>query len=174
VVVFLLLLLVACVQQPPASHSPPDVVEIDGAKNPELLPEHVVWSSGFHTLALMKENNVRLGEKFLTQLTLSDADATLLWAEVERFKARADRCQEKGKAIYEQGKAAERKLADIETAMKANTLQCRTAMLDAKDRLLAVMSPEGQTLLINWMLSQRAKIKSSVPKSELDFFRQPR
>jgi hypothetical protein len=158
----------------PSSPPPGEFIEIDGAKNPELLPEHIVWSSGFYTLALMKENNVRLGEKFLTQLTLSDADAALLWAEVERFKARADRCHEKGKAIYEQGKATEHKLADIETRMKANTLQCRTAMLDAKDRLLGVMSPEGQSLLINWMLSERAKIKSSVPKSELEFFRQPR
>jgi hypothetical protein len=33
-------------------------MEIDGAKNPEQIPEWATWSSGFDTLALLRAHNV--------------------------------------------------------------------------------------------------------------------
>ena len=158
-------------KSPPQS-LPPGYIQIDGAKNPELIPEHIVWSTGFHTIRLLKDNNVRLGETFFKNLTLSGADAALLWAEVEQFVARTDRCQERGEKIVAamQGQ----KMEALERAMKENTLQCRIAMLESKDRLLAKMTPEGQATLTKWMLDERSKIKPIVLESDLEFFRQPR
>ncbi len=150
------------------------MVEIDGAKNPELIPEYLVWSTGFQTLALLKAHNIRLGEKFLTSLTLSDHDAALMFTETDRHMARSNRCQEKGAAIFRDMSAQKRTIAEIEAAMKASTIECRWALLMAKDRLLQSMSPEGQDLLVRWMLDERAKVKSFVVKGDLEFFRQPR
>lgn len=160
--------------RPPASSAEPEMVEIDGAKNPELIPEYLVWATGFQTLALMKEHNIRQGEKFLTRLTLSDQDAVLVFGEADRHMARSNRCHEKGAAIFSDMSARKQKIGEIEAAMKANTLECRWALLMAKDRLLQSMSPEGQDLLVRWMLDERVKLKSFVVKSDLEFFRQPR
>jgi len=159
---------------PSASSGEPEMVEIDGAKNPELIPEYLVWATGFQTLALMKEHNIRPGEKFLTRLTLSEQDAALVFAETDRYTARSNRCHEKGAAIFSGMSAQKRKIGEIEAAMQANTLECRWALLMAKDRLLETMSPEGQDLLVRWMLDERVKLKSFVVKSDLEFFRQPR
>jgi hypothetical protein len=158
--------------KPPPQSLPPGYIQIDAAKNPELIPEHIVWSTGFHSIQLLKDNNVRLGETFFKNLTLSEADAVLLWAEVEQFAARTNRCQERGEKIVAamQGQ----KMQELERAMKENTLQCRIAMLESKDRLLAKMTPEGQATLTMWMLDERSKLKSIVLKSDLDFFPQPR
>lgn len=158
----------------PASNAEPEMVEIDGAKNPELIPEYLVWATGFQTLALMKEHNIRAGEKFLTRLTLSDPDAALVFGEADRHMARSNRCHEKGAAIFSDMSAQKRKIGEIEAAMQANTLECRWALLMAKDRLLESMSPEGRDLLVRWMLDERVKLKSFVVKSDLEFFRQPR
>jgi hypothetical protein len=148
------------------------MIEIDGAKNPELIPEYLVWQSGFHTLKLLKDNNVPKHEGPLASLTLSDADAALLHAEVERFHDHKNRCEERGQRIVlaHQGQEIE----VLERAMKANTLQCRVATLESKDRLLANMTPEGQVTLTMWMLNERPKMKAIVGKSDLEFFRQPR
>jgi hypothetical protein len=58
--------------------------------------------------------------------------------------------------------------------MKANTLACRQEVLDSADRLLSRMSSEGRSALTSWMLNERTKVKSVMPKSELEFFRLPR
>jgi hypothetical protein len=173
VTALLVVVLLVSQGQAPSPALPPGFIEIDGAKNPELLPEHLVWSSGFRMLAVMKEHQVRLGEKFLTHLTLSEPDAELLFAEVARFVARSDRCHAAGARLVT-ALPGEQHLAELERAMQANTLACRTVMLDSKDRLLVSMTPEGQTTLITWMLAERAKIKTILPKSDLEFFRQPR
>ena len=147
---------------------------MDGAKNPELIPEYLVWGTGFQTLALMKEHNIRAGEKFLSRLTLSGQDAALVFGEADRHMARSGSCHEKGAAIFSDMSARKQKIGEIEAAMQANTLECRWALLMAKDRLLESMSPEGRDLLVRWMLDERVKLKPYVVKSDLEFFRQPR
>ena len=70
--------------------------------------------------------------------------------------------------------AQQQKIGDIEAAMKVNTIQCREVLLEAKNRLLAQLSPEGQTSLIMWIVGERVKVKAVIPRSDLDFFRTPR
>jgi hypothetical protein len=150
---------------------PPGYVEIDGSKTPDQIPEHVMWSTGFETIAFLREKGItRHGP--LTGLQLSPADRELLLEEVGRFKDRQAECHRAGIRLQTAMKGLE--VAKIEKAMKANTLDCRVEMLDSKDRLLGRMSSEGATALATWMLNERLKVKSVIPKSDLEFYRLPR
>lgn len=149
---------------------PPDYITIDGAKTPEQIPEYLTWTTGFNTIGYLTEKNVTEGPMvFLRQLSPGDRD--VLFAEVYRHKERAEKCQERGERLVE---AIKDDIKKLEQEMKANTLECRIKLLEAKDLMLTHMSPEGAAVLTNWMLDERRKIKSFLPKSDLDFYRLPR
>ena len=154
-----------------AQSIPPGFVEIDGAKNPEQIPEHLMWSTGFETIGFLTGKGIT-SEGPLTRLQLSPADQKLLTEEVGRFKERRAECHQTGLRIQSAMKGQE--VQKIEEAMKANTLECRTTMLESKDRLLTRMSPEGAAALATWMLNERTKIKALIPKADLEFYRLPR
>jgi hypothetical protein len=156
----------------PAQQKIPDgYIEIDGAKTPELIPEHVMWSTGFDTIAFLTAKGITQ-EGPLAALVLAQRDRELLLAEVARYKERREACHTRGARIAAamDGQAVEK----IEAAMRANTLACRTTMLESKDRLLLDMSPEGGVSLTTWMLNERRKLRSVMPKTELEFYRLPR
>ena len=150
---------------------PDGYIEIDGAKTPEQIPEHVMWSTGFETIALLTAKGMTDAGP-LADLTLSPGDRELLLAEVARYKQRREACHSRGARIAEalEGRAIEK----IDAAMKANTLECRIALLESTDRLLLEMSADGSAILTNWMLAERRKVRSLMPKSELEFYRLPR
>jgi hypothetical protein len=156
-----------------AQSLPPGYIVIDGSTTPEQIPEHIMWSSGFDAIVLLKEkqwtDHGPLGD-LLLQLPKGDID--LLYAEVAIHKERRERCHEKGRRIYTSMQGQE--VPKIEAAMKANTLGCRQEVLDSADRLLSRMSLDGRIALTNWMLNERTKVKSMMAKSELEFFRLPR
>lgn len=154
-----------------AQKLPDHYIEIDGAKTPEQIPEHIMWSTGFETIALLTSKGITRDGP-LAALTLSSGDRELLLAEVARYKERREGCHTRGARIAAamDGQAVER----IEAAMRANTLECRTAMLESIDRLLLDMTPDGRLTLTTWMLNERRKVRSVMPKADLDFYRLPR
>jgi hypothetical protein len=151
----------------------PDLTLIDGEKNPELIPEYLMWSTALDAIALLAEQNVSEHGPLKALLSsISASDAELVLAEAAEHTKRADACHQKGLRIVEamKGHGIDR----LEKAMKANTLACREVLLDATDRLLARLSPEGRTALTAWVLEGRRKVKAWIVKTDLDFFRQPR
>jgi len=150
-----------------------EMVVIEGAKNPELIPEHLMWSSAFHTIAFLKEQSaVDSGPLALLLSAISTSDAKLILTEAAEHKKRGAECDEKGRRIVRAIEA--QGMEPLERAMKSNTLACRQALLDAVDRLLSRLSPEGRSELVRWVLDERGKITVRVPKADLAFFRQPR
>lgn len=151
----------------------PDLTLIDGAKNPELIPEYLMWSTALDSIALLAEHNaVEHGPLKALLSSISASDAELVLAEAAEHTKRAEACHQRGLRIVEAMKGQE--IDKLEKAMKANTLACREALLDATDRLLARLSPEGRTALTAWVLAERRKVKAWIVKTDLDFFRQPR
>lgn len=145
------------------------MVEIDGAKHPDELPDYLVWSHGFSRLATIKAKNMRLA---LATLTLSPEDLKLAYAESEKQEERDQQCGESTRRVVESLKGAGR--LKVEAAVRPLILECRWAVLHARDRLLSAMSFDGRITLELWMLEARRTIKAYVPKSDLEFFRQPR
>jgi hypothetical protein len=145
------------------------MIEIDGAKNPEAIPEYLAWTLGLSGLSIIKRNNIVTA---IEELGLSPADAALAFAEGERQGKRDQECSSRTRPIAEsmRGQRGDK----IEAALRPEILKCRWAVLDAKDSLLSSMTPEGRVALTAWVLAGRKDIKSLVPKEDLEFFRQPK
>ena len=170
-VAFWVVSFVACaVGAQPQSSLPPGYIMIDGRKTPEQIPEYLTWQTGFNTIGFLRTKNVTDGPMTFLQ-KLSSADRNLLFAEVERHRARSEQCQRRGESLVEKIKDD---LVKLEKEMKANTLECRTRLLDSKDRMLSRMSADGALTLTGWMIDERRKVQSIMPKSELEFYRLPR
>ena len=62
---------------------------------------------------------------------------------------------------------------ELDKDVRALTLECRRATLDARDRILANVSPEAQTALIAFVESTKAGTSLAIPKKDLARFREP-
>jgi hypothetical protein len=147
------------------------VIEISGAKTPEQLPEYLVWKVGLRALAAIKKQNITPA---LEELGLSEADGEVVFAEGRAQQERDKECFERQERVTTMMKAAEAKPERIALETKAIVIECRWATLDAKERMLAALSPEAQTSVVNWVLNQRQQINVSVHRADLEFFRLPR
>lgn len=152
-----------------ASAVPGGMVEIDGAKTPDALPDYVVWTQGLSAFSIIKRDNIVTA---MQETRLSDADLALALAEGERQDKRDTECADRTRPIAESMRG--QKVEKIEAAVRPEVLKCRWAVLDAADRLLASMSPDGRIALTAWIMDRRKGIKVYVPKSDLEFFKQPR
>jgi hypothetical protein len=167
------LLLVSGVLAPQPSQyaAAKDIIHIDGQKNPELIPEYVLWEHGFGGLAIIKEQNLLVA---LASLPLSPEDLALVWKEAALQKAREEHSATEQRKRRDALKAQGVKPGQLLLELQKVILDYRWSVLDARDRLLAAMTPEGQAVLVAWVEARRAKITASVSKADWEFFRQPR
>jgi hypothetical protein len=147
------------------------VLEISGEKTPEQLPEYLVWKFGLRALAAIKKQNITPA---LEELGLSDAEGELVFAEGRAQQERDKECFERQDRLATMLRAAAAKPERIAAETRAIVIECRWATLDAKDRMLAALSPDAQTAVVTWVFNQRRNINVSVHRADLDFFRQPR
>src|SRR5215510_15603487 len=133
--------------------NPLEIVEIDGSRNPELIPEYMVWEHGFSGLALIKERQIRAA---LDSLILSPEDAARVFKEAD---AQADRDRRRSEREHERRLALrDAKPADLGAALREVILEYRWEVLNARDRLLASLSAEGQAEVPRWMNERRTHI----------------
>jgi hypothetical protein len=147
------------------------VIEISGDKTPEQLPEYLVWKIGLRALAAIKKQNIAPA---LEELGLSEADGEVVFAEGRAQQERDKECFERQERLTTMLRAAEAKPERIASETRAIVIECRWATLDAKERMLAALSPDAQTAVVTWVLNQRPQISVSVHRADLEFFRQPR
>jgi hypothetical protein len=147
------------------------VIEISGEKTPEQLPEYLVWKVGLRALAAIKKQNI---EPALEELGLSPTEGELVFAQGRAQQERDKECFERQERLTTMLKAAEAKPERIALETRAIVIECRWATLDAKERMLAALSPEAQMSVVNWVLNQRRQISVSVHRADLEFFRLPR
>lgn len=147
------------------------VIEISGEKTPEQLPEYLVWKIGLRALAAIKKQNIAPA---LEELGVSEADGDVVFAEGRAQQQRDKECFERQERLTTMLRAAGAKQERIASETRAIVIECRWATLDAKERMLAALSPDAQTAVVTWVLNQRRGINVSVHRADLEFFRQPR
>jgi hypothetical protein len=170
VLVYLLLTAVSVVHtqdKPPASDS--DIVLIDGAKNPELVPNWAAWLEAFRFMAapaapIEPIPTVIYLATSREQRALIRKEALLVITQERELGQRALKLQD--------GLTAENL---PERSDQADTLELkrRQAALDARDRLLAVLPTEGQIALREFAEHVRKGYKATVVKSKLAQFLAP-
>jgi hypothetical protein len=145
------------------------MVKIDGKTDPDRIPEWLSWQQGFRTLATLKKEGFN---EF--RLALEATDAELVeneaLAQLERDEACRRAQYEREAELSPQGAT----LQEIIKEQKVIVLGCRTKTLEARDKLLAALSPDGQFALLQWIERRRANIGSFVPEGDLEYFKLPR
>ena len=161
--------LTACVGATAAAQKPPpnDRVEIDGSKNPEMIPQWSAWEFAFRAL---QGGSGELPTN--VHLVATAQERELILAEAAANARRDEACTKRidreirpllGKEPREVLKARQQ---DIHLA-------CRWQTIDARDRLLEKLRPEVQTELIRFVEDTKAGTTMSMPAEELPFYRQP-
>ena len=143
---------------------PSERLEIDGSKNPELVPEWFVWETFFRQLH-------RAGT-VPSALDLSVREERHLQMQLEQFSRSIEQCQKEIEKLRPQIGVASNK--DVSDTQRAIQLECRRRSLDIRDRLLSGVRPEASDAIVRWVENLKTGIEISVPKRELAHFRQPR
>lgn len=152
---------------PPSPFSiaaPSERIEIDGSKNPELVPEWYVWETFFRQLH--KTGTVP------SALSLSTSETRSLQMEVEQYSKSDLECQKEIESLRPLvGKTAN---SEVNQRQRAIQLECRHRTLDIREHLLDALRPETSLVVMVWVENLKNGIEISVPKRELAHFRQPR
>lgn len=151
---------------------PPGMTEFDGSKTPELIPDHVVWRGALNFLGELRRSGDEEGIADL--IPLSKADFEIVYREALVQRTRDETCQKKYRA-REAALAEQRVSADAAAAALDELLiECRTADLDAGDRVLDALSVEGRQIFTTYLERRRRSVTVLVPNREVKNFRLPR
>jgi hypothetical protein len=154
------------------------IIEIDGKKNPERVPEYRVWAATFRTFA----GGVRMLPDRVRE-HVSTAEETMIFAEADHLqKVQADcvkrlvDAREPLAALERTGAGSKSRIAvakEVDTVMWEIELGCRWETLHARDRVLERLNPNGRAALLAFVESRKAGLSFTVPKNGMDRFRQP-
>ena len=142
---------------------PSERLEIDGSKNPELVPEWYVWETFFRQL--------HTAGTIPSALELTTDEERLLQMQLDRYSKSNEQCQKDIESLRPLLGVAP--IKDINEKQRAMQLDCRRRSLEIRDRLLAGVRPEASVAITAWVENLKTKIEISVPKRELAHFRQP-
>jgi hypothetical protein len=161
-------------QPPPGAieRVPPGMTELDGHKNPELIPDHVVWRMTFNFLAEVRKRGEEADIADLLPLGKADLDA--LYKEASNQRQRDDSCQARYRARETELVEARTSSDKADAALDEVLIDCRTQVLDASDRVMDSISQDGRQILATYIERRRHSTSALVPQRELKNFRLPR
>lgn len=151
----------------------PKVIEIDGKKNPEMIPEHAAWKAGFHFIARPMSPGIADSIR-IREMKLSEADFATFQSYGDKLRQFEKRQGDLYKDAFAEltaqkaDQAAIRKLSDdTEMAIRVETLRLA-------DELLGKLSDEARYNAAAWISVTKAKISITILESELANYRRPR
>ena len=147
-----------------APQKPTDVMHIEGRKNPELIPEWSVWEDALRIIA----GGSRQLPSHVLEHTTKEEEALIL-READQQRKRDAECKTRLLAL----KPDSEKPNTLLQRSQAIRLQCRWGALQARDRILAAISPAARTALMEFVESVRAATTVDILKRDLAFFLQP-
>jgi hypothetical protein len=145
---------------------PSEYVQIDGSRNPEMIPQWAVWAFAFRVIA---GGSRAIPTVVLQHLSEEEAADVLKEAVADR-KWDAD-CQQR--VLRLRPLLLSERAQAINERTRAIQLDCRWRTLHARDRLLARLGPEGRIALVRWVESAKSGMQVSVPRRELAHYQQP-
>ena len=151
----------------PTRDTPPisERVEIDGRKNPEMIPQWDVWHAAFELMASKSDLPTELWKVFTKE-------EVALALEASKENARNFlTCQQRVLKLMPTLQTEESKLINERT--QAINLEFRWQVLRLRDRVLAALGAAAQTALSQYVESLKEGMRVFVPKKELAFYRQP-
>jgi hypothetical protein len=158
--------------QQAAQGKPVEWIFIDGAKQPWLLPEWMVWEQVFGTIDAIRGK--KLTGSPLDSLAVTPTELTRIESAAVWYHEQRDACADRQRKEVDMLRAAKRPAADITKRQREVILDCRQQVLDRADALLGHMSDDGRVALLAYVEAMKSGMWSQIAKSELEFYRQPR
>ena len=148
-------------------------ITIDGAKNPEMVPQWAAWRFAFTQIREAKDipsDVIGLISKVEAGLILKDADADEVF--YKDGEARALKLQRQ--LFAETDRAKQMALAPVLQA-KADEIEMeyRRQTLDLRDHLLRTLRPEGRAALMAFVEAGKAGHRVTLLTSRLAAYRRP-
>ena len=144
---------------------PSERLEIDGRKNPEMIPQWDVWHAAFEILSRARD----LPTEVLKAVSPDEA-STIREAARENAKNFLA-LQERVLQLFPTLQTDEAKFITERT--QALNLEFRWQVLGLRDRVLAGLSPSGQAAFSGYVESLKAGMRVFVPKKELAHYLRP-
>lgn len=152
-------------QTAPTDHGS-EVVQIDGDRTPELIPQWAIWEQAFRLFGR--------GAKLLPPALrgrLSAAESSLLFAEAEahlKCEAQLEDYTHRLRLLI-----ARVKPDGLDQRLRDATLDYRRGVLRGRDRLLNALTPAAKRALFDFVESQKTAIKVTLRKADLAAFLLP-
>jgi hypothetical protein len=147
--------------KPSASDS--DIVTIDGAKNPEMIPNWAAWLEAFRFMAAPAAPI----EPIPTVVYLATSKEQRALIRKESLFVMAQEREIGQRALKLQDGLTADNLSDRSDQADALEMKRRRAALDARDRLLAALPVDGQIALREFAEQARKCYKATMLKSKL-------
>jgi hypothetical protein len=163
--VYLLLGAVSIVHAQGKPSGSDEVVVIDGAKNPEQIPNWDAWLEAFRTMAGPAEPEVPIPSVIFIVTTQQQRE--LIRREAQKVMAEEQRVF--GEALKLQDGLTAENRGERQNRVEALEMQRRRAALDARDRLLAQL-PQAQFAFREYIDHVRRSIKVTIMKSQIPQF----
>jgi hypothetical protein len=143
-----------------------ETMQIDGSRNPELIPEWSAWGYAFRVIA----NGPGTLPKAVHEVVSKDETA-LVVKEAQALQKIDRGCQERVLALHPLlGKES---YQTLDAKLRTITLVCLWATLHARDRVLDGLNPAGATALAMYVESTKAGTSLSIRKKDLARFLEP-
>jgi hypothetical protein len=152
--------------QAPPQTAVPGMMEIDGSKNPELIPEWSAWGFAFRVIAT---GSRRLPSS--VYFAVSRDEEALILKEADQIQKIDRDCQ--GRLLELHDLLGKEKDDVLDRKLRELTLECRWATLHARDRVLEALKPEGAAALMAFVASTKVGTTVSIPKKDLARFLEP-
>jgi hypothetical protein len=154
--------------QAPAAAGPskPDILLIDGSKNPELVPQWSVWGFVFRVIGggprQLPSSVLRVASKDEEALVIKEADG------IQKVDADCEARLTKVVALV-----GVESINTVDSRVREITVACRRETLHARDRLLAGLNPAAAAALMAFAESTKAGTSTTLPRKDLARFLEP-
>jgi hypothetical protein len=143
-----------------------EMMQIDGGKNPELIPEWSAWGFAFRVFAT---GSRQLPTSIYT--VVSAEETALILKEADQVQKIDQDCQ--NRIVKLSTLLGKEKNETLDAKVRELTLECRWATLHARDRVLERLRPEAVSALTAFVASTKAGTSLSLPKKDLARFLEP-
>jgi hypothetical protein len=148
------------------SSSQPEILHVDGAKNPELIPQWSVWGFVFRVIAggprQLPSSVLSLVSREEEALVMKEADAA------QKVAAGCLARLAKTSALL-----GTETVAVVDAKVRELSIDCRRETLHARDRVLSGLSPAAAAALAAFAESTKDGTSISLPKKDLARWLEP-
>ena len=142
------------------------MVIIDGAKNPELIPQWSAWGYAFRVISGGPRELPSVVHK-----VVSPDERAMIIREADAVQQIDKDCQ--ARLLKQHTIIGRGNLERLDAKLREITVVCRQKTLDARNRILAALNPEGATALIMFVESTKDGTSLTIRKRDLPRFLEP-